>query len=474
MLQGIGRDVETVPLLRLAEKLLPKVRNQARLAIALDYSFGSLLQAIGDRDAATARLNSGLVRAIELNDRGWQSEFLNAAATSHMEAGKFPLAIEIASKQLKLAREDDNQLAAANALLTLAEAHVGIDDLSTALGYATQSRDIYDTLDDLFSKADARRELARISALLGRVNEARATLNETLKLRPEDTSTAWRYRIARVRTAIALATGDKIEARVAKAHEDARLTEKQIQLTSTQTKALREYHEVNERELQLQLMQRESEVRELAMKRDQTRIFWRRIAIAATSLLLAVAAIGALLLSRRSKTLKRAAETDALTGALSRSAILASAQTRCSQAAMYSQSVAVCVLDVDHFKHFNDAHGHATGDKILAQCVELMKKNVREGDAVGRIGGDEFLIVMDHVDEAQASATARRIIEAVRKVTFDVEGESLRASLSAGIAAFRPNAQDSAKLLVQRADTALLRAKQTGKNKVVAYGENEA
>jgi diguanylate cyclase (GGDEF)-like protein len=89
---------------------------------------------------------------------------------------------------------------------------------------------------------------------------------------------------------------------------------------------------------------------------------------------------------RQSKSLKRATETGALTRAKSRAAILAYAHSICVQATARRQHVAACVLDIDQLKRVNDEHGHATGDKILAQCVEAMKRNIRAQDAVGRIG----------------------------------------------------------------------------------------
>jgi diguanylate cyclase (GGDEF)-like protein len=471
MLQGINREIDAVPLLRIAEKLLPQVRNPTRLSIALDYAYASLLQLLGEHDAAAARLEKALATALDLNDRGWQSELLSAIASTHLLKGEYPRAIKLAQQQLKLAEEDSHTLAMGHATLTLAEAHANQGDYAAAYAYATRSRDYYDSLDDSFTKADARRELARVAALSGRAEDARIVLAEALRLRPENTSAPWRYHIAKVRTAIAIASGDKTTTLRAKAEEDESLSQMQRDATTAQTKVLRDYHQVSERALQLQLLQRESEVRELAMKRDQARILWQRVAIVAILLLLFVTAIAVILLMRRSKSLKRAAETDALTGAQSRAAILAYAHSICVQATARKQHVAACVLDIDHFKRFNDEHGHATGDKILAQCVDAMKRNIRAHDAVGRIGGDEFLIVMEGVDEAAAQARAERILDAVRDVSFEASGHMLRASLSAGVAAFIPTANDTAKSLVQKADAALLRAKQTGKHKVMSYTE---
>jgi diguanylate cyclase (GGDEF)-like protein len=417
------------------------------------------------------RLERALAAATQLSDRGWQLELFNAISSMKLVVGDYESAMEVALKQLKLAREDENTLSLGHATLTLSEAYAARGDFATAYSYAVRSRDFYDALDDSFTKADARREIARIAALLGRAGEARGVLAEALRLRPENTSTPWSYHIARVRTVIAIASGDPVATQSAKLIEEERLAAMRREATAAQARALRDFHEVNERNLQLQLMQRDVEAREFATKRDQTRIFWQRIAIVATSLLLIVAASAAILLMRRSKSLKRATETDALTGAQSRAAILAYAQSLCTQATARQHSVAACVLDIDHFKRFNDEHGHATGDKILAQCVDVIKHNLRAGDRVGRIGGDEFLMVMDEVDESTATATTTRILNAVRSVPFRAGGHTLYASLSAGVAAFVPTARDSAKQLVQHADAALLRAKQTGKGKVTSFTE---
>lgn len=475
MLQGTGRDADLVTELRAAERLVPRLRDLDRNKIALDYLFSSLRLALGDRVAALSHLDAALTSATMVGDQGWIGEILGARSTLYLDAGEAAKAIDTARQYRALAQQEDHRLAEANAELSLAEAYMLLNEPARAYTAGARAVALFDTLDDNFMKADARRELARAAASLGNSGEAESLLREALQRRPEATSLYWSHRIARVRTAIAIANGDLRAIKRAKDEEDKRDLLRQIEHSAAQTRALREFHEVNARELQLQLLQRERDNRELEIQRGTAQILYQRVALGAGAALLAGALCAMLLLYRRSRILRKAADTDTLTGAKSRGAILAFAQSLWSNPRTEHRTVAACVVDIDHFKRFNDEYGHATGDEVLTRCVEIIRRNLRPQDAVGRIGGDEFLIVMVNVNEDQALATARRIVEAVRTEVLarDDEGE-LRASISAGVAAMTPSPQSSSKQLVQRADAALIDAKNAGKDQVLAFAARAA
>jgi diguanylate cyclase (GGDEF)-like protein len=470
MLQGVALDVETVPSLRLAERILPQVRNPINYAIDLDYAYASLLLVLGDRESSMSRLRGGLDKAVQTGETGWIAELHGALATLHLENGDFVEAITAAKKYRELALADGSSLGEATAETRLAEAFLGEGRFDEAATSSKRAIEIYDRLDDSFSRADARRIHAYIAAQRGDVRSARDLLSQSLEFRPENTSMNWSYLIARVRTAIAVASRDPIGAREAMIEENKRALARDNFNRTIQTRTLREYHEVNAREVQLEAMRKESEVREAEMRRDQLRILRQRVAIVTSLLLLLIVAGALAYFFKRSRALRRAAETDALTGIYSRAAILARAEAVCMAARESGRSMAACVIDIDQFKRFNDLHGHATGDRVLTQCVEVMRHNVRLSDAVGRIGGDEFLIVMDDIDEAHAVATANRILAALRVTAMGEFNEHLHATISAGVAAFKPTSGDSAKNLIRNADAALLRAKNNGKDRVVAYG----
>lgn len=136
-------------------------------------------------------------------------------------------------------------------------------------------------------------------------------------------------------------------------------------------------------------------------------------------------------------------------------------------------SLIVAILDIDHFKNFNDTHGHAGGDVILRHIAMLLRRRLRETDFLSRYGGEEFAVLMVQTELAEA----RKIIEDVRRsveeerIFLPLDGfkpVSIRATISAGIAALSP-AFSTDEDLIRAADTALYRAKMNGRNRVETY-----
>jgi len=120
----------------------------------------------------------------------------------------------------------------------------------------------------------------------------------------------------------------------------------------------------------------------------------------------------------------------------------------------------VALFDLDHFKHINDRHGHAAGDAVLIAFVKLARRIVRDGDCVGRLGGEEFAVFMKGASFDQALRICERLrIGCAEEITL--RGEAGRVTVSAGIAAMDGA---PASLVLERADNALYRAKRAGRN----------
>jgi diguanylate cyclase (GGDEF)-like protein/PAS domain S-box-containing protein len=124
---------------------------------------------------------------------------------------------------------------------------------------------------------------------------------------------------------------------------------------------------------------------------------------------------------------------------------------------------AIIILDIDHFKLVNDTYGHQVGDRVLIELVAVLHDNVRDGDVVGRWGGEEFLIILPDTNLADATVLAERLRQAVAGHVFSTAGQ---VTISLGVAAFTTD--NSPETIVSRADTALYQAKEKGRNRVEA------
>jgi len=138
----------------------------------------------------------------------------------------------------------------------------------------------------------------------------------------------------------------------------------------------------------------------------------------------------------------------------------------------YNTRLSLVMLDLDDFKKLNDTLGHLAGDRALREFATLVAGGARATDMAVRYGGEEFAIILPHTGRSMASRVAERVREAAKQFVF-LEGEHpLRLTVSAGIATFPSSLKiDSPDSLIQAADQALYRAKQLGKNRVVAHGD---
>lgn len=158
---------------------------------------------------------------------------------------------------------------------------------------------------------------------------------------------------------------------------------------------------------------------------------------------------------------------DSLTGLFNRHFMEIALDRELARAARSRNAVAMLMLDVDHFKKFNDQYGHATGDIVLKEVAQVFGAKIRSGDMVCRYGGEEFAIILPDVTADAAYQTAERIRAAIADLTV-TSGLALHTDLSVsiGVALF-PQDADSSGDLLRRADAALYRAKHEGRNQVV-------
>ncbi len=187
------------------------------------------------------------------------------------------------------------------------------------------------------------------------------------------------------------------------------------------------------------------------------------------------ASIGFLLLYSEilQQALYKLARIDALTGISNRLAIDQSIAKMLAHAERQHESLGVLMIDADHFKQINDRYGHAGGDKVLQALVTSIRASLREGDVIGRVGGEEFVVLSPGTDLTAAQALGERVRQMVEHTRLPIDGELLQLTVSVGVAVAVAEEKGNAHVL-RRADKALYAAKRDGRNRVmVAFTAEE-
>jgi diguanylate cyclase (GGDEF)-like protein len=162
--------------------------------------------------------------------------------------------------------------------------------------------------------------------------------------------------------------------------------------------------------------------------------------------------------------LEELATTDAMTGLLNKRALETAFDRRLKSAERFSRSLAVVVLDIDHFKKVNDTYGHAVGDVVIKGLGAVLARCRRETDVIGRFGGEEFVLVCEETDAEGALLLAERVREELARQVFQSEKGPLQVTCSLGVAQFPQHGRERQGLF-ERADAALYRAKHEGRNR---------
>ena len=174
-------------------------------------------------------------------------------------------------------------------------------------------------------------------------------------------------------------------------------------------------------------------------------------------------------LVRIQKQFRRLAETDSLTGAANRRAFMQFLELATDRARRHQIPASVIMIDLDHFKRINDSHGHAVGDRVLIDTVSTIQKCLRDCDMLGRLGGEEFAVVLHDTDRIAAAAAAERIRASVEAMKIQTNGRvSVPVTASLGVTTVRcADGLDTPESLLQDSDEALYEAKAGGRNRVV-------
>ena len=161
-------------------------------------------------------------------------------------------------------------------------------------------------------------------------------------------------------------------------------------------------------------------------------------------------------------------QTDELTGLLNMRAFNTVLEKEIARATRYRHPFTIIMIDIDRLKHINDRFGHPAGSRLVTVIGEAIKNCVRTSDIVARYGGDEFIALLTHTSAEHARHAAERIRSAIDNTSFDMDGNRISSTVSIGIASY-PDCALEPNQVMNKADVALYRSKNSGRNRVTYY-----
>ena len=167
--------------------------------------------------------------------------------------------------------------------------------------------------------------------------------------------------------------------------------------------------------------------------------------------------------------LNELATINSLTGIANRRHFFNLAEQELTRAVRYNRPLAALMMDVDNFKQVNDSFGHGIGDEVVLEITKRCQQKLRSNDLIGRYGGEEFSFILPETDANSAMVVADRLRKAISDTPFFAQSEAFKVTVSIGVAGFK-SSTPSARALLDQADQALYRAKQSGRNRVAKLG----
>ena len=406
------------------------------------FNIGSTLQITGEFAAAEEAFRKALAVYAQLDDARSLAQTRRALAVLYLRMDR-PV----------------EALAAADAALAFAEGNDPDFEQSNVDQPGVDQPDVEQPGD----AASAR--LTRGSALrrLGRHAEAAADLASARNYFERNNNPRFVERAVAEQAEVAAAQGDWQAAYTARS-EQLRLAEQlRSQADAELSSRLRVQFDSEHKELENTSLKREGELRSAAL-RDAERIRdLRGTAIALGTIVVLATVWVALSAFRRARQMRNLALTDELTGLANRRAILRQLEQRL--AGKKHPAAPVLMFDIDHFKSINDRLGHDIGDVVLRKVALAAKRLIGGQGEVGRVGGEEFLVLLHAADADYLRAVAERLRQAVEALTFEAPATDLRVTISIGGCESGPHATRMEDLL-KRVDLALYRAKSGGRNRV--------
>ncbi|WP_256645808.1 diguanylate cyclase [Thermomonas paludicola] len=455
-----------------AKALLDFQRARASFREAgIDHEVDALLldmaiayRRIGDWTQAERYFTNSLKQVQDKQD--WDHVVTDLVQLGYLydESGKPQEAKTAFERAITAAVRSKSALSVANARVGLASAQISLGEHDAALDTLMQA-----SADFRAAQSDGNSDMLLLltgQALAGKGQhqEALARYAAALPLIEKDGNQRYLALLYQARAASNEALGQPAAALADIKRYSALQTTLQGKMRLEQSRLLEYEYEIRRREFENRRLRAEADAKQQQLTAMEHVRRWQTLALLLGVVLVAMLAGLSWRQWRRSRQLRILAMADTLTGAASRLSIEKTAERALAQASRDGTPVTLLLLDLDYFKAVNDRYGHAAGDAVLCAAVQAWQEQLRGRDALGRIGGEEFAVVCAGATREQAQVIAGRLLDATRALRLPDIDPELRVGTSIGIAEAAPD--EASEALFARADAALYRAKQLGRNRV--------
>lgn len=482
-----------------------EINGDKQLVIEALFVRGTLLSSLADSQGALRDLQRAYELASEVEGHLLKGTIAGALADVHDFRREYQLAIPYYEKAVSYHRQaaDFNELSLS--LFGLGKANKNLGNLELAKRQLTESLILAQQYEDMQGVAFSLVELADIEKEFKNYSTAMTMLNQAVAIFIKSQNLSMLVASYEKMALLGLATGDKQLANdnLVKAKQvlnqtplplrnvsvqetaaellysegeyklafellESTLLEKErilSQQNSKQLLSLRSQYEIDVRERENKLLEQENKLQQSDLYRAETANTQLQLLFGSTLIICALLIMLAYRAKQHRITLEELANTDGLTGLLNRRRALEMIEHQVELAKRHNYPVSIAIADIDLFKNLNDTYGHAAGDRVLKAFGNLCTTTFRNTDIVGRIGGEEFVIVLPHTEISDAQNTLQSLSEKFKELASSLEIDKL--SISCGLAQFESTLTVAETML--KCDQALYNAKNQGRDRVMQF-----
>ena len=433
------------------------------LSLGVYYAHAELLRALGDAPAAIAAGEKLLRLSLQSGNQEFAGSAELALGRVYVRTGELDRAVALIESSFERSKQFADPMSQTIAALDRIDIAMARSEVAVADVWAQKIAPLIPLLDDPVLHARFELHATRLFALQKQPKLARQALDRA-RTALTGHQELWTRALLRLAEAEVLASEGQSGAALQLMREGAQLSVESERLTLRDVVAAQgDLYRLNERELREKQLEQDSRLRAAQLDASKQRVLTQRLVVALVAMVALLAAASALWQLRRARRFRRRAETDSLTGVCSRSAIESRATAAFDRSQRDQKAVSLLMADVDGLKAVNDSRGHAEGDALLREMSALIARSLRQHDALGRWGGDEFVALLFDADAKVATEIAERVRSAVASGLADKWPGMGTCSIGC---ATRRDGAESFEMTLARADAALYRAKQAGKNRV--------